>query len=480
VNDNSIARAILIRSQERGSHLALTTSFGSLTGAELVSAVGAIAHELRRRYPGANLPVIIVMTGDPHTVAALLALDLVGRTAVLLHPAATEVEIRSAAQASSAELLLQSNQSPRHLDVAGDGPDDAHGLHWTDLSSGASTGSDDPRLLRQAGFLCHQTSGTVGTSKLALRSRLAVRTEMDALSLALKLTEDDVVLCGSAVSHSYGCVGGLLTPLLAGASVILARTSAETQTALSDSLPSIIFGLGPSYAELVDARAELGDHLRGVRFAFSAGARLPEGLFKRFLARFGVPIRQDYGTSETGTISLDLAGTPEPDCMGQILPHMDVRLKPPEGIPLEPGEEGEILVRSPALASGYLVSGGLSPCTDELGWYHTQDAGSWVGTSLNVNRRLRALPSIDGELINLDRVERAIQEMPGVVEVVISPETDAGRSILVAGVATRECTLEEIRNWCVQRLPRNWVPDRISVFERLPRTPAGKILRKYL
>jgi long-chain acyl-CoA synthetase len=399
---------------------------------------------------------------------------------VLLHPTATEGEIRSAAHASSAKLLLRSNQSPQYLDVVGEGPEVAHGLNWTDLSPAKSMGREEHSQPHQAGFLCHQTSGTLGSSKLALRTRLAVRTEMDILCRTLKLTEHDVVLCGSAVSHSYGCIGGLLTPLLAGATVILTRTPAETRTALSDALPSIVFGLGPSYAELVDGRPALGDHLRGVRFAFSAGAPLPEGLFKRFLARFGVPIRQDYGTSETGTISLDLAGTPESRCVGETLPHMDVRLKPPVGIPLEPGEEGEIVVRSPALARGYLVAGRLSPCTDELGWYHTQDAGSWVGASLCVNRRLRALPSINGELVNLDRVERAIGEMPGVVEVVISPETDAGRFILVAGVATRERTLDEIQNWCVQRLPRNWVPGRISVFERLPRTPAGKILRKYL
>ena len=241
-----------------------------------------------------------------------------------------------------------------------------------------------------------------------------------------------------------------------------------------------MFGLGPSYAELVDGDPDLSNYLREVRFAFSAGAPLPEGLFTRFLARFGVPIRQDYGTSETGTISLDLAGTPEPGCVGRPLSHMDIRLQTPVGIALEPGEGGEIVVRSPALARGYLVGGKLSPCTDESGWYRTQDAGSWLGKSLCISRRLRPVPSINGESVSLDRVERAIQEMPGVVEVVVSAGTDRGHPILVAGIATLELTSEEIRSWCLQRLPPNWVPARITVFETLPRTPAGKILHKYL
>ena len=223
MNEESIASAILARAQVTGSRLALSTPFGSMTGAELVVATGAIAHELRRRHPGAGSPVIIVMTGDPHTVAALLAVDLVGRTSVLLHSAATDEEVQLAADASGAQLLLQFNQSPRYLDGATERPDDAQGLYWSDLSTAISTRFDEPGRPDRAGFLCHQTSGTIGSRKLALRTRLAVRTEIDILHRTLGLSENDVVLCGSAVSHSYGCIGGLLTPLLAGARVIVAR-----------------------------------------------------------------------------------------------------------------------------------------------------------------------------------------------------------------------------------------------------------------
>ncbi|HEY8685427.1 MAG TPA: AMP-dependent synthetase, partial [Chloroflexota bacterium] len=141
---------------------------------------------------------------------------------------------------------------------------------------------------------------------------------------------------------------------------------------------------------------------------------------------------------------------------------------------------GEILVRSPALARGYLAGGTLSPCTDEFGWYNTQDAGSWVSGSLCVSRRLRPLITINGERVSLDQVERAIQDMPGVTEVVVSPGTDPGRTMLVAGVAGYIRSPEEVRTWCLQRLPRNWVPDRIAVFDRLPRSPAGKIVNRYI
>lgn len=478
--DESIADAILTRARETGSRLALRTSFGSWTGTELVDATIRTAQILRHRYAGIGSPVLILMDGDPYCVAAFLAVDLVGRTAVLLHPSSTGEEMRSAAASTCAQLLLQSKHAPVCRNILGEQIEEIEGLIWTSLSPDEAGLPEAAERQRPPGFLCQQTSGTMGRSKLALRTRSAVRIEMDVLQRSLLLTAGDGVLCSSAVSHSYGCIGGLLTPLLAGAAVILARTPEETRAVLLETEPSIVYGLGPTYVGVINGPENLDEHLKKVRFAFSAGAPLLAGLFQQFKERFAVPIRQNYGTSESGTISLDLSPMPQPPGVGHPLQHMETRLRPPADIPLEPGEAGEILVRSRALARGYLVGGRVTPCTDDWGWYATQDAGSWVDDSLCIMRRLRPLPFINGEPVNLEHVERVIRAMPGVVEVVVWPGTDEGRSVLVAGVATHVRTAEEVQTWTRQRLPHSWVPDRVTVFERLPRSPAGKILNQYL
>jgi long-chain acyl-CoA synthetase len=302
---------------------------------------------------------------------------------------------------------------------------------------------------------------------------------METIRQVLMMTDQDRVLCGSAVSHSYGCVGGLLAPLLAGASVTIARDVEEVRVAIAETRPTIMFGLGPMYEKLAVGASDLGYDLSNVRFTFSAGATLKDGVFERFRERFGIPIRQDYGTTETGTISLDLEDAPWPDSVGRPLPHVEVRLRRPEAIPLKPGEAGEVLVRSPAMASGYIVGGRLAPCVDAGGWYSTQDAGSWVDHRIRIHRRLRALPTIHGESVDLDAVERVIAGMPGVFEVVVTADVQQDGIFLVAMVATLLRTADEIEAWCAQRLPDNWVPKRFVQCERLPRSPAGKILSKY-
>lgn len=479
--ETSTAGAILAQVEKTRSGCVLSTPFGACSGHQLVTTASAIADDLLQRYPGVDAPLVIVMAGDPWTIAALLGAELVGRTAVLVHSSSTMEEIRLAASASRAELLLQHAGTAIPAGADRDSMHIRHGLSWTELSM-VVVSTARGRISRQVpeGFLCQQTSGTIGTSKLALRTSSAVLAEMEALRRVLTMTEHDVVLCASAVSHSYGCIGALLTPLLAGASVRIARTIEEVCAGLMECEPSIVFGLGPVYAQLADGPDDLSHSLRKVRFAFSAGAPLANDVFERFNTRFGVPIRQDYGTTETGTISLELGLTDRSDNVGEPLPHIDVQLRVPAAIPLEPGEEGEILVRSPALAGGYLVDGELVPCVDEWGYYSTQDAGSWMAHRLRVHRRLRALPFIHGELVNLDSVQRTLEAMPGVLEAVVSPTTRRGPTMLVATVATLSLTIEDVQAWCSPRLPKNWWPDQIVICERLPRSPSGKILNRYL
>src|SRR6185369_12424815 len=85
----------------------------------------------------------------------------------------------------------------------------------------------------------------------------------------------------------------------------------------------------------------------------SAGAPLPAETFASFRERFGVAVRQLYGLTEAGSVTLNTADERELDPTSAGMPLGNVRVTIEEnGEPVAAGAAGEIVVRSPAVAGG--------------------------------------------------------------------------------------------------------------------------------
>jgi acyl-CoA synthetase (AMP-forming)/AMP-acid ligase II len=438
---------------------------------QLSNEVKRLANHLDRT-AGSAAPLAIVMANDPESVVALLAAERSSRVAVLLPPALTHIEMTATLNAASPGLLaVPPGADPvaiSGMQVIGD---NSSRLHLSKLAQPFSPS------LSPGSIICQLTSGSTGPSQLALRTRAAVQTEIVAVLERLKLEPQDSVLCASSIAHSYGLIGGLLAPLFVGASVILTSSAADIGTGSPDTQPTIIFGLAATYRAFLERTSAgwPGRHptLRRVRFALSAGAPLPPGVFDEVSDRLNVEIRQDYGTTETGTIAIDAPDAPRPGWVGKPLSHMEVRLSQPQQ---------EIQIRSVAVASGYLSGNGIVPCTSADGWYCTGDIGAMDHSGyVQVRGRLRQ-PILTGRgSVRPERVERAIRELPGVREVVVLPAVrDATSVTLKAVVVAPGLGMSDIRSWCADHLPLEQQPAIIELRDALPRSPAGKILQKYM
>jgi acyl-CoA synthetase (AMP-forming)/AMP-acid ligase II len=315
-----------------------------------------------------------------------------------------------------------------------------------------------------------------------VRTRDAVRVEIGAVWDRLELVDADSVLCVSSIAHSYGLVGGLLTPLARGIPVCLAGDVPSVKECLARG-PTIVFGLGPLYQALVDSGDpyELRDAFRSVRLSLSAGAPLPPGLFDRFAACTGLPIRQDYGTTETGTIAIQTEDVPNPEKVGVPLSHIEVRLGTQSGESDGPDRRGEVQVRSMAVAAGYVTGGVLIPCTDEEGWYHTRDrASTGGGGELCLVGRLREPIVTVGGVVQPERVESVIRSKPGVREVVVLATRERPNRVMAVVEASDLLHREALLAWCRSHLAQHEVPAELDLRSELPRSPAGKVLQKYL
>jgi long-chain acyl-CoA synthetase len=151
------------------------------------------------------------------------------------------------------------------------------------------------------------------------------------------------------------------------------------------------------------------------------------------------------------------------------------------GRALPPGQVGEAIVRSSALARAYLgpsaggsVIAGDQLITGDLGW--TNEDGE-----LFLTGRKTSLIHAGGALINPTEIEAVIAAAPGVhdVAVVGVPDPDQGEQVKAVVVAP-ELGAEDVLRYCRQHLAASWLPQVIEFRDRIPRTPAGKIIRRAL
>ncbi|WP_159717859.1 AMP-binding protein [Geminicoccus flavidas] len=171
--------------------------------------------------------------------------------------------------------------------------------------------------------------------------------------------------------------------LLGGGTVVLVDHFEPAATLAMIEVERItdLFLVEPQLFELMD-HPDVGHRdLSSLRVINHIGASAPASLRRRARARLGPVIAHTYGASEIGLVSVLTPAEHDPSvperftCAGRIFPGVEVRFRGADGAPVEPGEPGEIEVRSPAMAAGYRNRPDLQAAAFQDGWYRTGDLG---------------------------------------------------------------------------------------------------------
>jgi long-chain acyl-CoA synthetase len=143
------------------------------------------------------------------------------------------------------------------------------------------------------------------------------------------------------------------------------------------------------------------------------------------------------------------------------------------------GKIGEIVVHSPGLARWYLESLGPAPISEA---FATGDLGRLDnGGHLFLVGRKGSLIHASGKSIDPAVIEAVIGQMPGVRDVAaVGVPTSTGEDRIKAVVVSEAVTSARILEYCRQHLPQACVPDIVQFCDEIPRTPAGKVLRRIL
>jgi acyl-coenzyme A synthetase/AMP-(fatty) acid ligase len=331
----------------------------------------------------------------------------------------------------------------------------------------------------------HPTSGTTGEPKVAVRPGRAAVEEARHYVETIGITPDDSILAVAPMCHAYAYGMCVMVPLISGARVISMRSfqASRVFAALANERVTVL----PAVPAMIDVLMfGAGERLRGsVRTVLTAGSPLSERTANRFAERSDVKLRPLYGTTETGGITVAPAGDEQiaGSCVGPPMSGVEAEVRPDaESAAAQPGV-GRLYIRSSSMMAGYFGRQGVdsSPILD--GWFATGDL-AWMDPAgrIHLMGRETDVINVEGLKVIPLEVEEVIAAVPGVVEVkVYAGKRRNGSQFIKAAVVTESgVDASAIRAHCETNLVYYKRPERILPLDKLPRSPAGKILRDQL
>lgn len=504
IPDLTLPEFILARAQTRDQRSALVDA---TTGR--VVTYGELAIDVRR--VGAGLAAHGVRPGDVVALCAANSIEFVvtwyaasviGAIVTTLNPILTGDEMTQLLRQSGARWLVTSAElfeaklsrcasaaGVRHTVVFGCGdrtPVGAfpfQGLYDT-VPGAASAGAGH----REVAFMPF-SSGTSGFPKSVVLTHRNLVASLCQMLPVQGVTADDVVVAVLPLYHLFAFQVTLNLSLTQGATVVLLRryeldaflsTVQEFSVTRAELVPPILYALAKS------DRVEDFD-LSSLRVLMVGAAPLDEKLARACATRLGCRVKQGYGMTELGGCShiAPDEGPDKPDSIGPMLPGVDCRvIDAATGADVGHGEPGELLVRCAAAMDRYHDNPTATAMAIDLeGWLHTGDIvtvddDGWF----RVTGRIKELIKYKGFQVAPAELEGLLLTHPAVADIAVVPSPDeiAGEVPKAFVVLRAAASAEELMGWVGERVAPYKRIRRMEFIDAIPRSPAGKILRRIL
>ncbi|MEL7163829.1 MAG: AMP-binding protein [Pseudomonadota bacterium] len=331
------------------------------------------------------------------------------------------------------------------------------------------------------------TSGTTGRPKGVVHTHASLLAGGWTTAVAHRLNRDDRGFCVLPIYHINGLCVTVMGSLVSGGSLaMVSKFSASRFWDQIDSGAATWFSVVPTIiSHLLHGTAEPSVSCKArLRFGRSASSALAVETQSSFERRFGMPIIETMGLTETAAQILSNPLPPATRKIGSpgIGFGCEVAIHDSSGHPVPPDTEGEIVVRGPNTLLEYLKNPAATADTFRGGWLRTGDLARMDADGyVFVTGRLKELIIKGGENIAPREIDEALYAHPDVVEAAaFARPCDSYGERVEAAVRLRDGSListETLIALCHERLGAFKAPDAIYVMDELPKGPSGKIQR---
>ncbi|OAP60580.1 hypothetical protein AYL99_05582 [Fonsecaea erecta] len=498
-----------------------------ITKKDLLNLTQRIAHGLRHHYGvGANGPnkdvITVISYGQILVPAAFYGTIAAGGVYSAASPSSTVADLARQVTVGTSRLIICGSE---HKDVATQVAKQCNlplenvlvlesSPSWSlaSINGRINVLSDqtlkweritDPTALKKSLIVILWSSGTTGLPKGVMISHENLVQEVVVTSMAGREWAAKQIEAGKElkpyrtlahlpISHIAGLFGYLVAPFYSGGLVVWMRKYEWSQllkyvkeyeiTALY-TVPSIYLRISKS--------PDVKDHFKSLDAATTGAAPMDGDLQAAANSKLGqgeTYIGQTWGLSETtGAVTMmprgqsDVTGSISP-----ILPNVEIRMVDENYNDVEPGQEGEMLVRSPLVTQGYFNNPEATKEAFHDGWFCTGDIGIMRNGKFYIVDRKKELLKYKGLQVAPAEIENLLFTHPKIQEAAVvgvnmpdDPGTDLPRAYVVADPT--QISEEEIKDFVKQRLaPYKQLRGGVVFVKELPKNAIGKYLRREL
>lgn len=452
---------------DRPAHEALICGDERLTWGELHQRALRLSLSLRRLGLGPDDTVTVLMPNSVWLVVTLLALARIGVQAMLLTPNLTFPEIRQSVQQAGSHTVLAADCAALEPELAKQilqvSREDYGEPSLIRMVRDCPNTDDSVPVDTEAPFIHFLTSGTTGSPKRVIRTQGALGRLARAYCHALDLTPVSRILCVVPLHYAYGFEEGLLGSLQSGGPLILAPSFERRTTLRLLQVERIACFFAPPFVYSVLARSIRGQRydFPALRWALTSGAPLTPAVFLLVRDALGILLRQVYGTSETGHVTMNLGDDLESS--------VESVGRPMSGAKVEIAGDGNISVFVP-WAAGWVASSGTGGVpvrlADADGWIRLSDLGRFDADGrLYLTGRKSRFINLAGRKIDPAEVEAVLESHPGISKAIVSAMRDefANESLKATVYCSHPVSKQELGARCGERLASYKVPRIIEV-----------------
>lgn len=348
------------------------------------------------------------------------------------------------------------------------------------------------------------TSGSSGEPKGVALTHRNVLANVTQFGSRLNMKHNDGILGCLPLFHSFGCTVTLWFPIIQGVNLISYPSPLEVKklAELMHRYKVTLFVTTPTFLRgyLKGVNPEL---LTSLKLVVTGAEKLPKTVAEAFQARFGKPVLEGYGLTETSpatNVNLPDPGvqpalSPESympsyrfGSVGQLLPGLALRITDINtDEPRSLHDSGMIWLKGANVFNGYLKNPKKSQEVLKDGWFRTGDIGRLDEDGfLYVEGRLSRFSKVGGEMVPHETVEEALvkalnleNEATRRIAVVGVPDEDKGEALVLLSSVPGGSVQQEILDLRYKLLDRGmpalWIPKKMIRVQEIPILSSGKL-----